>query len=66
MNGKEHPDTLAATVNLANTHGDQGRYAEAEKVMAVVLEVCQRVSGEEHPETLRVTANFAATCNDQV
>ena len=36
--GPEHPDTLTSMNNLALTYGDQGRWAEAEKLQVQVME----------------------------
>ena len=63
--GKEHPNTLLTAANLANTHHDQGRHAEAEGLQAWVLEASRRVNGKEHTHTLNATTNLAATYGRQ-
>ena len=63
--GKEHPDTLDAAGNLANTYGEQGRLAEAEEIQVGLLEASRRVLGAEHTDTLLAAGNLAATHGDQ-
>ncbi|KAJ7062192.1 hypothetical protein C8F01DRAFT_1284555 [Mycena amicta] len=58
----EHPDTIRATANLAETFRDLGQYTDAEKEQ--VLEKRTRLLGAEHPNTIRATANLAATLRD--
>ncbi|KAK3939624.1 P-loop containing nucleoside triphosphate hydrolase protein [Diplogelasinospora grovesii] len=50
--GDEHPDTISAMNNLANTLGDQGKLDEAVAMLKEVLEKMQRILGREHPHTL--------------
>ena len=50
--GREHPDTLSSTNNLAVLYKAQGRLADAEPLFKRVLEARERVLGQEHPDTL--------------
>ena len=52
MLGAEHPDTLDATANLANTYTNQGKLAEAEELQVWVVEANTRLNGKEHLHTL--------------
>jgi tetratricopeptide (TPR) repeat protein len=72
--GEEHPDTLTAMNNLAQTvkaQGDlgtlyaQGDLAGARGLQEQVLEVSHRLLGEEHPDTLRAMGNLAGTLKAQ-
>ena len=59
--GEEHPDTISAMHNLANTYYSLGKYADAEKLQIQVLEMRSRFLGEEHPDTINVMENLAIT-----
>jgi tetratricopeptide (TPR) repeat protein len=59
--GEEHPDTLAAMGNLAQTLEAQGDLAGARKLGEQVLAARRRVLGEEHPDTLAAMNDLAAT-----
>ena len=59
--GVEHPDTINAMGNLAETYGSLGNYREAEKLEIQVLHARNRILGEEHPDTIRAMANLGAT-----
>jgi len=50
--GPEHPETLAASRNLAGWTGQAGDLAGARDQFAALLPVHERVLGPEHPETL--------------
>jgi hypothetical protein len=63
--GDEHPDTLAAMNNLANTLGDQGKLDKAAAMRREVLEKRQRILGDEHPQTVLAMNNLAWTLRDQ-
>ena len=52
---------LAAASNLATTHCDQGKYAEASQLQEEALAVEKRVLGEEHPDALTTAGNLAST-----
>ena len=52
FHGPEHPETLAATVELARCYADAGRYDEALKMREDVFALYREVRGLEHPETL--------------
>jgi hypothetical protein len=47
--GEEHPDTISAMNNLANTLSDQGQLDEAATMKKEVLAKRKRILGEEHP-----------------
>ncbi|KAH7233835.1 uncharacterized protein BKA55DRAFT_598050 [Fusarium redolens] len=63
--GDEHPDTITAMSNLANTLSDQGKLDEAASMMKEVLEERQRILGDEHPDTISAMNNLALTLSDQ-
>jgi tetratricopeptide (TPR) repeat protein len=63
--GEEHPDTISAMNNLANTLGDQGQLNEAATMLKEVLEKMRRILGEEHPDTISAMNNLAFTLEDQ-
>jgi hypothetical protein len=58
--GKEHPDTLTAMSNLAQTLYAQGDLAGARKLEEQVLEARGRLLGKEHPDTLTSMNNLAS------
>ena len=47
--GPEHPETLTSMDNLASTYLNQGRWQEAEELLAQMIEIRTRVLGPEHP-----------------
>ncbi|KAJ7231944.1 hypothetical protein C8J57DRAFT_178077 [Mycena rebaudengoi] len=57
--GPDHPDTLIAMANLANTYRDLGKLTEAEKLEVIVLEMRRQILGSDHPDTLTAMANLA-------
>ncbi|KAI7971162.1 hypothetical protein EIK77_004677 [Talaromyces pinophilus] len=61
----KHPDTLTSMGNLASTYRNQGRWNEAEKLFAQVMETWKTVLGAEHPDTLTSMANLAYTWRSQ-
>jgi hypothetical protein len=63
--GEEHPDTITAMNNLANTLRDQGQLEEAAKMLRAVLEKRRRILGEEYPDTISAMNNLAITLGDQ-
>ncbi|RKK93755.1 hypothetical protein BFJ68_g15425 [Fusarium oxysporum] len=63
--GDEHPDTISAMNNLANTLSDQGKLDEAALMKREVLEKMQRVLGDEHPDTIKAMSNLAVTLGGQ-
>ncbi len=58
--GAEHPDTIAATNNLAVLFFNMGNYPEARPLYQQGLRVSREVFGSDHPMTLRVANNWAA------
>jgi eukaryotic-like serine/threonine-protein kinase len=58
--GADHPDTLAATNDLANLYWFLERYTDAEPLFRDVIERRTRVLGGEHPDTLKVTYDLAS------
>ena len=50
--GDEHPDTLTAMGNLANTYFNQERWNEAEQLEVQVMDMAKKLFGAEHPDTL--------------
>ncbi|KAH7117464.1 hypothetical protein EDB81DRAFT_733687, partial [Dactylonectria macrodidyma] len=63
--GNEHPDTIKAMSNLANTLADQGQLHEATSMQREVLQKSQQSLGTEHPDTISVMSNLACTLLDQ-
>ena len=62
--GSDHPDTLMAMNNLANSYSDVGRRQEAMELREKALEASQRTLGNEHPDTLRAMNNLANSYSD--
>jgi hypothetical protein len=56
--GREHPDTLYATANLALATGRTGDAAGRDLYAGLVPDF-ERVLGREHPDTLAVRSSFA-------
>jgi tetratricopeptide (TPR) repeat protein len=59
--GVEHPDTISAMGNLAQTYHHLGKYIEAEKLEIQVLDARNRILGVEHPDTILAMGNLAST-----
>ena len=57
--GEEHPDTISAMVNLANTYRRLGKYADIEKLHLKGLHIRNRLLGEEHPDTISAMNDLA-------
>jgi serine/threonine protein kinase/tetratricopeptide (TPR) repeat protein len=62
--GLEHPDTLMAMVNLANSYFQAGRREDALKLRQEALALFRKVSGPEHPATLMAMNNLAISYDD--
>ena len=63
--GPEHPDSLAAMSNLAETYRSQGQLRVSAEVEESVFEAAQRVLGIEHPDTLTSLNNLSLTYYSQ-
>jgi hypothetical protein len=63
--GPEHPDTLTAALNLAETLWAQGDLASARKLQEEALEARRRLLGPEHPHTLTAMGNLGLTLKRQ-
>jgi tetratricopeptide (TPR) repeat protein len=63
--GREHPDTLTSTSNLAVVLGSQGKYEEAEAMNRQTLARREKVLGLEHPDTLTSMSNLALVLGSQ-
>jgi tetratricopeptide (TPR) repeat protein len=61
----DHPHTLSAMSNLAETYRNQGRWDEAEELQMSVMEVRKKVLGVDHPDTLISMGNLAKTYRNQ-
>jgi hypothetical protein len=61
----ESLERLLAEGNLANTLLNQGKYAQAERVLRDLHAVQMRVYGAEHPETLTSANNLAMSLSGQ-
>jgi hypothetical protein len=57
--GEEHPDTISAMNNLANTLGEQGQLDEAMALLEVTVQRIKRIYGNEHPHTRIASSNLA-------
>ncbi|KFG77601.1 hypothetical protein MANI_021620 [Metarhizium anisopliae] len=57
--GDEHPDTLDAMNNLANSYRDLGRRQEAMELEEKAFEASQRTLGDEHPDTRDALTNLS-------
>ena len=49
--GKEHPDTLTSTANLARTWKSQSRNGEAISLMEMCFQLQKQIVGPHHPDT---------------
>jgi len=63
--GADHPDKLTSMAYLASTYRNQGRWAEAEELQAIELEICTKVLGPRHPDTLVSMKNLAFIWKDR-
>jgi tetratricopeptide (TPR) repeat protein len=59
--GQEHPDTLRAMNNLAQTLFAQGELAGARDLQERALEALHRLLGQEHPDTSLAAFNLVVT-----
>jgi len=59
--GAEHPETIHAMGNLAETYYALDKHTEAEKLQIQVLAARNRIFGEEHPHTLEAITNLGTT-----
>jgi hypothetical protein len=59
--GKDHPDTLISTNNLALSLGNQRRYTEAKAMLRQALQLMEKVLGKDHPSTLASMDNLATS-----
>jgi tetratricopeptide (TPR) repeat protein len=59
--GPEHPETLVARSNLANSYWSAGRTAEAIVIEKSVASDRERLLGPEHPDTLTSWANLGTS-----
>ncbi|KAF8133616.1 P-loop containing nucleoside triphosphate hydrolase protein, partial [Mycena galopus ATCC 62051] len=60
--GEDHPETLKAMRNLANTYHKLGQFSDAKKLQTVVLEKQKMALGTDDPETLMTMENLSVTC----
>ncbi len=59
--GPDHPETLKSIHNLAISHDDKGRYADALRLREETLALRKSKLGPNHPDTLLSMANLAET-----
>ena len=59
--GEEHPGTISAMGDLANTYHNLGKYTNVEKLQIKVLDLRNRDLGAEHPDTIQAMGNLANT-----
>jgi len=57
--GQEHPDTLAAMIELASLYSRQDKYEQAEALMVKILAAQQRIRGEQHEKTAEAMNQLA-------
>jgi tetratricopeptide (TPR) repeat protein/MinD-like ATPase involved in chromosome partitioning or flagellar assembly len=62
--GANHPDTLRARNNLANSYRSAGRIPEAITIQEAVLADFERIFGPDHPDTLRSRNHLANSHQD--
>ena len=62
--GENHPDTLSALHNLANSYSDLGDYSKACELQNVVYNARKEILGESHPDTLSTLHNLANSYSD--
>ncbi|MFJ9251099.1 tetratricopeptide repeat protein, partial [Streptomyces sp. NPDC101776] len=60
----DHPDTLTARNNLANSYSHAGRLQEALDLREQVLADRERILGPDHPATLTARNNLANSYDD--
>ena len=58
--GPEHPNTLSAKVNLAQTWNAQRKHDQAEGLLRETLKIQQASLGDNHPQTLITKGNLAS------
>ncbi|KAH7122357.1 hypothetical protein B0J11DRAFT_581064 [Dendryphion nanum] len=63
--GEEHPSTISAMNNLANTLRGQGQLKEAAAMQKEVVEKRKQILGREHPDTISAMSNLANTLRGQ-
>nr|POF13749.1 vegetative incompatibility protein het-e-1 [Quercus suber] len=63
--GQENEETLLSIAMIAETYRHQGRWEEAERLFAKVLETSKEKLGLDHPSTLTSMANLASTYRHQ-
>ncbi|MBU0640427.1 MAG: serine/threonine-protein kinase [Planctomycetes bacterium] len=63
--GKDHPDTLRASLALGDLLFETGQPAEGEPLVRTALEGMRRIYGKEHPKTLSCGAILASVLSDQ-
>src|SRR4051812_11369944 len=59
--GDEHPDTLAAMIDLAEALWPLGRLSRARQLEEEVVTARRRLLGPEHPDTLKALGKLATT-----
>ena len=61
VSGSEHPATLSAMGNLANSYLDADRLDEALKLREEVLALSRKILGPKHPNTLKSMSNLGTS-----
>ena len=56
--GSDHPETLSAMKNLANSYSQLGRHHEAVELGKNVIDERKRILGSEHPRTFEARKAF--------
>ncbi|KAJ7192586.1 kinase-like domain-containing protein [Mycena pura] len=59
--GADHPDTIAAMLNLASTYHRLGIYDRAAELQARAIDKRKKILGPTHQDTLTAMCNLAAT-----
>ena len=60
MQGPDHPDTLTARANLADTYHLANKLADALPLYERTFADRERVQGPEHPDTITACGNLAS------
>lgn len=63
--GAEHLDTATSLSNLAGLYSYQGKYKQAELLVARALSIREQCLGPEHPDTIEALQGLANLYRDQ-
>ena len=63
--GPRNPETLRTTSLLAESMGDEGHYAEEEKLARATADMQRKVLGPDHPDTLKSIDTLASALDNE-